>query len=341
MKKIAHINFAKGYRGGERQTELLIKELSKFGYKQKVVLRKNSKLKKKLNDVKNLEIIEIGKPFFFHINKVKDSDIIHAHEAKAAQFALLVNLLFKTPYIITRRVTFPVKKIWFNKLLYKRAKRVVALSTAIKKEILKSFKISTIEIIPSSFNDVEADEESVKKIREHFKNRFLVGNIGALVDSDKNQSLIIEVAKRLNEYKDIHFIFVGTGRDEEFLKTKTKDLTNVTFIGFVDNVVDYIRALDLFLFPSKNEGLGSILLDVMRNEVPIIASNIGGIPDIITNNHNGLLIDLKISNITEAVFKLYRDENLRMKLKNNALKDIKRYSAKNMAKRYIKIYESA
>ena len=51
MKKIAHINFAKGYRGGERQTELLIKELSKFGYKQKVLLRKNSKLNSKLNDV--------------------------------------------------------------------------------------------------------------------------------------------------------------------------------------------------------------------------------------------------------------------------------------------------
>lgn len=339
MKKIAHINFAKGYRGGERQTELLIKELSKFGYKQKVLLRKNSKLNSKLNNIKNVKIIEVSKPYFLHINKVKDCNIIHAHEAKGAQFALIANLLFKTPYIITRRVTFPVKKIWFNKLLYKRANRVVALSTAIKREILKSFELSNIEIIPSSYNNVIADEKLVKNIRERFNNKFLIGNIGALVDSDKGQTLIIEAAKELQKYEDIHFLFVGSGKDEKLFKDMAKDLTNITFIGFVDNVVDYIKALNLFLFPSKNEGLGSILLDVIKNEVTIIASNIGGIPDIIKHKHNGLLVNLEVSNIIDAILKLYKDTELRIRLKKNALKDIENYSVENMTRKYIKIYE--
>ena len=274
-----------------------------------------------------------------HINKVKDCNIIHAHEAKGAQFSLLANLLYKTPYIITRRVTFPVKKVWFNKLLYKRANRVVALSTAIKREILKSFEISTIEIIPSSYNDAVADEVTVKKIRDRFNNKFLIGNIGALVDSHKGQSLIIRAAKELQKYENIHFIFVGAGKDEKLFKDMAKDLTNITFIGFVDNVVDYIKALDLFIFPSRTEGLGSILLDVMKNKVPIIASNVEGILDIIKHDYNGLLVDLEISNIIEAILKIYKDEELRTKLKNNALKDVKNYSVENMTRKYIKIYE--
>ena len=339
MKKIAHINFAKSYRGGERQTELLIKELSKFGYKQKVVLRKNSKLSSRLNGIENVEIIEIGKPYFLYINKIKDCNIIHAHETKGTQFALMANLFFKTPYIVTRRVIFPIKKIWFNRLLYKRAYRVVVLSTAIKEEILKSFKLSNIEIIPSSYDDAVANEKLVKNIKEHFKNKFLIGNIGALVDSDKGQTLIIKAAKELQKYKDIHFLFVGSGKDEKLFKDMAKDLTNVTFIGFVDNVVDYVKALDLFLFPSKAEGLGSILLDVMKNEVPIIASNVGGIPDIIKHRHNGLLVNLEVYDIVDAILKLYKDKELRIKLKKSALEDIENYSAKNMARRYIEIYE--
>lgn len=338
--EITHINFAKGYRGGERQTELLIKELSSYNFQQKVLLRKNSKLTDRLKNVKNLEIIEINKPYFLQLNRVKNSDIIHAHETKGAQFALMANLMYKIPYIITRRVIFPIKKIWFNELLYKRAYKVVTLTNAIKKEILKTFKLNNIVVIPSSYSDQISNEKNVNEIRNRFKGKFLIGNIGALVDSDKGQSLIIEAAKELKEHEDIHFLLIGSGKDEQKFKNMANGLNNITFIGFVENVADYIKALDIFLFPSRIEGLGSILLDVMKNEVPIIASNVGGIPDIIKDNYNGILVDLEATDIIKAILKLYNDKNLREKFAKKGLEESKKYSPQNMAKRYIEIYEN-
>ena len=78
MKEIiTHINFAKGFRGGERQTLLLIEELSHRGYKQQIITRINSQLARRVKNIFNLEIIEISKPYFLNLSKVKNSTIIH------------------------------------------------------------------------------------------------------------------------------------------------------------------------------------------------------------------------------------------------------------------------
>ena len=87
-----------------------------------------------------------------------------------------------------------------------------------------------------------------------------------------------------------------------------------------------IQCFDLFVFPSLNEGLGSVLFDVMQSNVPIIASDIGGIPDIIQNEKNGILVPIKESEaIYNAIIRLYNDEALRKKFANEAFKNICRH----------------
>ena len=110
LKMITHINFAKGFRGGEQQTLLLVTELSKRGYTQTICTRIDSELAKRLQDVNNLTILKISKPYLFSLAKIKNSTIIHAHETKGAQFAYMANLIYKIPYIITRRVDNKIKK---------------------------------------------------------------------------------------------------------------------------------------------------------------------------------------------------------------------------------------
>ena len=68
-------------------------------------------------------------------------------------------------------------------------------------------------------------------------------------------------------------------------------LSNLTFTGFVDNVGDYLAAFDVFILPSNREGIGSILLDAMEQGLPVVASRVGGVPDIVHDRKNGLLID--------------------------------------------------
>lgn len=340
MLKIAHVNFAKGFRGGERQTLLLVEDLSKKGYHQALITRKNSKLAKRASDIKNLTIIEIPKPYFLSLSRVKQYDIIHSHETKAAQFAYFANIFYKVPYIITRRVDNRIKNNFFNKLIYSNAKYIVALSSAIKKELIKIDKNMDIKIIPSAYSKLKIDNENVKKIKDRFEGKFLIGHIGELDNAHKGQYYLIEAMKLLNKSNlDIHLILLGKGKDEKIFKSQAKELKNITFEGFVDNVGDYIKCFDLFVFPSLHEGLGSILLDLMQFKVPIIASSVGGISDIIKDEINGILIPPKDSKeIYKAIKRVYLDKNLRTKLSNEAYKDIENFSIDNMSKRYIELY---
>ncbi len=340
-KIIAHLNFAKGFRGGERQTLLLIKELSERGYIQKVITRKKSELANRLEGIVNLEITKINKPYISNLKVIKDSTILHAHETKAAQFAYFANMIYDIPYIITRRVDNPIKKNFFNRGMYTNAKYTVVLSHAIKHETLKISDKIAIKIIPSAYSQLKVNESEVKRLKQRFENKFIIGNIGELDNTHKGQYYLIEAMKKIqNNYPDIHLIFLGRGKDEQNYKEQSKDLTNITFEGFVDNVGDYIQCFDLFVFPSLNEGLGSILFDVMQSHVPIIASNIGGIPDIVKNEKNGILVQIKDSEaIYKAMERLYKDKALRKKLSDEAFKDIDNFSFEKMTDRYENIYK--
>lgn len=342
QKQITHLNFAKGFRGGERQTFLLIEELSKRGYHQILVTRKNSELAHRAKDIKNLIIRTILKPYIFHLGVVRDSELLHAHETKAAQFAYLVNKIFAIPYIITRRVDNPIKNNFLNKNIYESSKYTVTLSNAIKRETLKVAPNSNIQIVPSAYTKFVIDKNKSNAIKKRFKDKFLIGNIGALDNKHKGQYYLIEAAKKIEQkYSAIHFIFLGRGEDEQRFKEQAKDMKNITFEGFVENVGDYISALDLFVFPSQNEGLGSILFDIIQQKVPIIASNVGGIPDIVTHNKSAILTKVRdVDDIYKSIEKLYFDHNLSMELAQNAYKDIDKFSPENMTNSYEKLYDN-
>jgi len=337
---ITHINFAKGFRGGERQTLLLIQELSSLAYTQKLIVRKNSELTKRMKDTENLEIIELNKPYAFHLSSIKNSDILHAHETKGAQFCLFANIFYKIPYIITRRVDKYIKHNFFNKKIYEKALCVAVLSQAIEKKVLRLTKTINIKIIPDACSPLAVDIEKVNLLKKRFFNKFIIGNIGELDNSDKGQFYLIEAMKKIqNRYQDIHLILLGKGKDEQNYKEQSKNLTNITFEGFVDNVTDYIECFDIFIFPSLNEGLGLTLFDVMQNRVPIGASNVGGIPDIIEPNKNALLFPSKDSKaIFNTIERLYLSKELRERLSNSAYANIENFSSKAMADRYIALY---
>ncbi len=341
MQTITHLNFAKGFRGGERQTLLLIESLSKKGYSQTLLVRKDAALAQKASGIKNLTIISIKKPYFLSLVKIKKSDILHAHEAKAAHFAYFANLLYKIPYIITRRIDQPIRESFLNKRVYLYSKKTVALSSVIKEKIHTLNKTIQVETIPDALSHLSTNKESSQKIKNRFKETFLIANIGELDNKDKGQHYLIEVAKKLQvSHPDIHFLLLGKGVDEVKYKQEAENLTNITFEGYVNNVGDYIPNFDLFIFPSLREGLGSILLDIMAFSIPIIATEVGGIPDIIHHDKNGLLIPPHDCDaLEETILKLYHDKKLATSLSIQGKEDASMYTADKMRDRYITLYE--
>jgi glycosyltransferase involved in cell wall biosynthesis len=292
--------------------------------------------------IKDLEIIPVKKPYIFHLGIVKDAPLLHAHETKALQFAYAAHLFYHTPYIVTRRVDNPLKTNLLNTKMYAAAEQSVALSKAIEKEVLRVSPQAKTSIIPSAFSAMHIDPKKADAICSRFKGKFLVGHIGALVDSHKGQSLLINAAKVLEKsHPNIHFILLGRGEDEQRFKEQASGLQNITFEGFVDNVTDYISCFHLFLFPSRHEGLGSILFDVMQLEVPILATEVGGIPDIIENGVNGILIPpADAEAIITHLLELYDDEALRRRLAAAAKASVINYSPANMATAYERLYLS-
>ena len=138
----------------------------------------------------------------------------------------------------------------------------------------------------------------------------------------------------------MQFVLVGGGRDEVMLKSAATGLRNVTFTGFVDNVGDYLAAFDLFLLPSRREGIGSILLDAMEQSLPIIAARVGGVPEIVHDGENGILIEPeRPDQLKAAILRLREAPELRRRFREAGHRLGSDFTAAVMCERYLDLYE--
>ena len=111
---LCHIILATGFRGGERQTYLLMDRLSNQGWQQKLIVRKAGKLAQLSESIANLRIIEVGLNPLQHLGHFTNVDILHLHESRAFLTLHLSGHLRQTPYVLTRRVQRKPMKNWMN-----------------------------------------------------------------------------------------------------------------------------------------------------------------------------------------------------------------------------------
>ena len=118
--RVAHVNVARGYRGGERQTELLIRELARHNVRQRLVARRGEPLASRLRDV-DVEIAPVSGSPLGVAAATRGVDLVHVHEGRSVYGAYARCLLSQTPYVITRRVNNPMGKHWLARRAYSRA----------------------------------------------------------------------------------------------------------------------------------------------------------------------------------------------------------------------------
>jgi glycosyltransferase involved in cell wall biosynthesis len=339
--RVAHINLARGFRGGERQTQLLVEGLAGRGIRQKLIARKNEPLAKRCEGIDGLEIVAVPGNVFGAASALDSVELVHVHEGRAIQAAFLNQKLRGIPYMVTRRVQRGPRHDPLTRAMYRRAAIVAVLSNAIRESMIALDDELIFDVVPDCSSRLKADAENVRSLRKQFGEGFIVGHIGELDDSHKGQLQIISIAKRLaGKVPGVTFVMVGSGKDSELLEREAKDLPNVIFSGQVNNVGDYLAAFDAFLYPSRHEGFGSILLDALVFGLPIIASNVGGIPELIDDGKNGFLCELDDSDaLSEAVLKLNQNPDLRESIGQTNREKSAGYSENQMTRRYIEIYE--
>jgi glycosyltransferase involved in cell wall biosynthesis len=338
---IAHVNVARNYRGGERQTELLMRELDVRGVSQKLVARRGSPLAERIRKA-GIEVCEVSGHVPGVVRATRAVDLIHVHEGRSIYAAYLRHCLTRTPYIATRRVNNPIGDHFFAHRAYRAAARVVAVAPQVA-DVVREFDPGVrISVILSSGSELTADPQTVRTIRANVGNGFIVGHVGALDNDQKAQDTIIETARLLADSEpDIQFVLVGGGQDEGMLRGLASGLDNLTFTGFVNNVGDFLGAFDVFILPSRREGIGSILFDAMEHSLPVIATPVGGVPRIVVEGQNGFLIDVERPDLlADRILRLKSNPELRGTMGAVGRQMAVGHTPREMADAYLRVYRS-
>jgi glycosyltransferase involved in cell wall biosynthesis len=336
---IAHVNLSRGYRGGERQTELLIRSLAAHSIQQSLVVRHGSPLLERLADV-DVELRPCSPNLLAAFRATRGCDVVHSHEGRGVYAAWLRSVTSGTPYIVTRRVNNPLGTGRLTRSVYRRAAWVASVAQDIANIVSQYDAEISSCVIRSSSSGLTVDPNAAAAIRNAFPGKYLVGNVAALDNAQKGQEYLIEVARQLGgTHPEMHFVLVGGGADEQLLRKLAAGLTNLTFTGFVDNVGDYLAAFDLFVLPSNKEGIGGILLDAMDQSLPVVATRVGGLPEIVTDGDNGLLVDARsVEQLHAAIVKLHSDRALGARFGARGRELARTCTAAAMAEQYLALY---
>jgi len=235
-----------------------------------------------------------------------------------------------------------------NCFFIKKFIKCVAVSNNVRDDMVnEGIPVSKIKRIYNGINlsEVEILHEKCL-IRKSFnipEDTFLIGAAGRLFP-EKGVDIFIDGAVNFLRYHpNTLFLIAGDGPLLANYKMKVKKLgieKNFYFLGFIDRIYEYLSMLDIFVLSSRTEGLPMVLLEAMSVGCPAVCSHVGGIPEVIENNINGLLFAPYHSRaLSEKLALLFENKTLRNKLAINGKNKVKEmFSSKRMASEYLQLY---
>jgi len=289
-------------------------------------------------------------------------DIIHGQWAfPGGYIAYIMSKIFNKKSVITVHFAeIPLlKKFNLLKKIVVRAlnhsSEIVAVSNFTKNELVnlgvKEDRITIIKPIPNFIKKPIIQENSFEELKikfTHSKDK-IIFFLGRLVER-KGVEFLIQ-ALPLIKSKNFHLIISGEGHLLEKLKKLTKSLDLNHKVTFFESPTDSEIAMlgsisDVFVCPSivdskgETEGLGLVIVEAMAFGLPVIATSVGGIVDIIKNEENGILIPQKDpKSIANAIERLFQDENLTKKILKRSNETVMEFSPKIIANEYLRVYK--
>lgn len=231
--------------------------------------------------------------------------IVHTHEYKGDLIAWGVSRNVNVHVLSTChgwiKNNFKAKVFaYLQKKALRKFRKVIAVSPLIRTELIESgLKKEQVDVI---FNAIVSEDYSRKDVdggfvREHFglaENAVIIGCIGRLSPEKGQRDLLRAAPEVLKAHENVYVLFVGDGPDLGHLRQMTADLgisDKVLFMGHTRGIKAVYRDLDGLVLPSHTEGFPNVILEALCMEVPVIATNVGGVPDIIINKETGRLVE--------------------------------------------------
>jgi len=337
--QVTHINFAKGFRGGERQTLNLIEGLAARRVDQTLVCRTGSELALRCRAL-GISVKTAPHPLLGHLEAPRGA-INHVHEARGAYWSALERNLRGTPYLITRRIPNAISNGAVTQRVYRKAARLVGVSQDVSRRLAAQVGLP-VETILDCCSPELPDRGMTAQIRGELGDGPIIGHVGALHDSHKGQSILIAAFRNLlHDFPTARLVLVGDGPDRAMFEQQAQGEPRIMFAGFQKQVSSWIAAMDVFVFPSREEGLGSSVLDAMKAGVPVIASAVGGLPELTGAGERGLLVDGDDPARWEAAIRqVLKDASLRQSLVARAREFAAQHEVAAMTGHYLALYSS-
>ena len=243
-----------------------------------------------------------------------------------------------------------MKKNVFSRRKYtKDVDAFIAVSEAVKDVLIKSgIETKLIRVIPDGIDFSPYEDRSSKDyLHKEFSfdpDDFLVGIVAQLTD-EKGHKYLIQASQYLRERSSkIKIVIVGEGPMRMELGRMVKEIRGedmVFFMGFREDIPQILKSLDVFVLSSEREGLGSILMDAMACRLPIVATRVGGIPELIEHQKTGLLVPpQRPKALANAILAIYEDRELARQLGRQGFGVVhQKFSAEAMALKAIDLYE--
>ena len=299
--RVLHVDPERGWGGGQVQVLGLLRELHARGVTVRLAAPPAGRLA--------AEAARLGVPvdplrIRNHVDLraglrlrrfARGHDLVHFHTARAHAMAPFVPFV---PRVVTRRMDYVPRGGPYVRWLYNRCvDRVIAISDGVRHALLQAgVEDARVRVVPSGIDPdrFQVDAAVGAAARHEWRlpaDALLVVQLGVL-ETRKGHAVLLAAAARLQqEWPQLRYVFCGDGRVRDSLaETVAAGALPVRFVGFRHDVAACLAAADVVVLPSLQEGLGVAALEAMAASRPIVASRVGGVPEVVVDGVTGLLV---------------------------------------------------
>lgn len=293
--------------------------------------------------------------YFLHVIRTTrkyDPDIVHVKSIKLGLFALLIKKICHKPYTLWAQgsdIYFPaIPYRFFYKIILANADAVIA-QTADEKRVIQNICNRDVMVISNGIDlsrfSILTKKECMNKLQIK-TNANIILFVGSLREVKGVRYLIEAMRLLIKQNINVRLMLVGDGPERHKLEKLICDLDigdYIILIGKVpnDRVIEYMTIASIFVLPSLSEGFPLVIVEAMASGLPIITTNITGLPEIIKENRNGYLVEPKNSTkIAEKILLLLKDDELRKRIAQYNRHDAQNYTWDEITDNLIQIYKS-
>jgi L-malate glycosyltransferase len=355
--RVVHVDTERSWGGGQRQLHALATGLQRRGHQSWVVARFGTLLAEALiRD--GIPVVPVSPAFEWDpvaVNRVRvllqrvRPDVVHAHAGHAVAIAALATAGTEVPLLVTRRVALPLRRNPLSRWKYARPARFIAVSHRVR-SVLRTGGVAAdrISVVYSGVDVARAATPARAATLRGLgldPGRPLVVMVSSLVPPHKDpETFLVAIAAVRSCGGDVQALLVGEGplaAATNRMRDRLGLAGSVRLAGFRGDAVELLAAADVAVLSSRDEGLGTTLLDAMVAGVPVAATAAGGVPEVVRDGVDGLLVPVGDgAALGAAIRRLLGERDVRTALVAAARERVKRFSIDHTVDGTLEVYGS-